>query len=356
MADDNPELLTDLNRVQALREIKFPLLSLLQCRPDRADRKRMSGIFRAKQLSHTLLSCAAVPLQTNYSEYSVTRNIKRYSVNGISVGCGYYPPEVTFLDNEYDRVHEQGSALSPSLSIIIPAYNEEARLPSTLHEVIAYVATAPWRTVEILVVDDGSRDRTVEVAEEFARNGSPIRVLHNPGNCGKGYAVRHGMLEATGEWLMFSDADLSTPIQELEKLWAAVRERGGAVAIGSRALDRSLVGVHQPMLRERAGQIFNWVMRRVLRLNLHDTQCGFKLFRQDAARAIFERQKMDRFSFDAEALFLARKLGFAVHEVPVRWNNVAGSKVSLTSGARGFVDLLQVRLNDLMGTYNLNKP
>ena len=247
--------------------------------------------------------------------------------------------------------------LSRSLSIIIPAYNEETRLPSTLLEVTNYLAVSEWRPVEVLVVDDGSSDGTVQVAqrhaESVARNGCRIRVLRNPGNHGKGFAVRHGMQEGVGDWLLFTDADLSTPIAELEKLWAAVQAGDVAVAIGSRALDRSLIGVRQPEFRERAGQIFNWVMRIVLRLPLHDTQCGFKLFRQDAARAVFERQKLDRFGFDAEALFIARKLGFEIREVPVRWNDVAGSKVSMLSGARGFADLVRVRLNDLRGIYKV---
>ena len=140
--------------------------------------------------------------------------------------------------------------LSRSLSIIIPAYNEENRLPSTLLEVTNYLARSEWQPAEILVVDDGSSDGTLRVAHEFARNGSPVRVLRNPGNRGKGFAVRHGMQEGVGDWLLFSDADLSTPIAELEKLWAAVREGDAAVAIGSRALDRSLIGVRQPAFRE----------------------------------------------------------------------------------------------------------
>jgi len=243
--------------------------------------------------------------------------------------------------------------LPRSLSIIIPAYNEEARLPSTLLAITKFLAGSEWSPAEILVVDDGSSDRTAQVAGEFAATGCPVRVLRNPGNCGKGYSVRRGMLQGKGDWLLFTDADLSTPINELHKLWSALAEGQAAVAIGSRALDRSLIGVRQPLFRERAGQLFNWCMQRLLRLPLCDTQCGFKLFRRDAARAIFERQTLDRFSFDAEALFLARKLGYPVREVPVRWNDVLGSKVSLLSGARGFADLLRVRLNDLLGIYHL---
>ena len=243
--------------------------------------------------------------------------------------------------------------LSRSLSIIIPAYNEENRLPSTLREITGYLAMSEWHPAEILVVDDGSTDGTVQVAQQYANQGFAVRVLRNPGNRGKGFAVRHGMQEGTGEFLLFSDADLSTPIAEIEKLWAAVRDSGAEVAIGSRALDRSLIGVRQPLFRERAGQVFNWVMQRVLGLPLADTQCGFKLFRHDAARAIFSRQQLDRFGFDAEALFLAKKLGFKIEEVPVRWNDVAGSKVSMSSGARGFLDLVRVRLNDVRGIYRL---
>lgn len=246
--------------------------------------------------------------------------------------------------------------MTRSLSIIIPAYNEEVRLPDTLLKVTNYLAQGNWLFTEILVVDDGSRDRTAEVAEGFGRNGCPVRVLRNPGNRGKGYSVRHGMLEAKGEWLLLTDADLSTPIEELDKLWRAIENEPVEIAIGSRAIDRSLIGVHQPAFREKAGQLFNWAMRRLLRLNIRDTQCGFKLFRADAAREVFTRQKLDRFGFDAEVLFIARKLGGSILEIPVRWNNAEGSKVSLLNGATSFLDLLRVRLNDLRGIYHIDEP
>jgi dolichyl-phosphate beta-glucosyltransferase len=243
--------------------------------------------------------------------------------------------------------------LTRSLSIIIPAYNEESRLPATLHTVTQYLSAREWRFREIIVVDDGSKDATVAAAEAFQQQGHPVRILKNPGNRGKGYAVRHGMLEAQGDWVLFSDADLSTPIEEFEKLYAAVSD-SVLIAIGSRALDRSLIGVHQSQFRERAGQVFNFAMRLALRLDIRDTQCGFKLFRRDAARAIFSRQKLERFGFDAEVLFIARKLGLRAAEVPVRWNNVEGTKVSMWSGAQSFLDLITIRYNAARGNYLLD--
>lgn len=237
-----------------------------------------------------------------------------------------------------------------NLSIVIPAYNEEQRLPSTLARVRAYAAEARWTDYEILVVDDGSRDNTAAFVEDLARRDAAIRLLRNPGNRGKGYAVRHGMQAATGAWRLFTDADLSTPIEEIEKLFAATA--GGAqVAIGSRALNRKLIGVHQSGFRETAGRVFNAAMRAVLGLPLHDTQCGFKLFSAVAAGEIFSRQRIDDFGFDAEALFIGRLKGFEIIEVPVRWNDVAGTKVSLWNGARPFLDLLTIRRNQLRGRY-----
>jgi len=150
-----------------------------------------------------------------------------------------------------------------SISVIVPAYNEEKRLPSTLERVVRYLDEKRFSFAEILVVDDGSRDGTVAAISEFTRRHPSVRLLRNPGNRGKGYSVRHGMLEAKGEWALFTDADLSSPIAELEKLIEAARRESAQVAIGSRALDRSLVGVHQPWLREYAGRFFNLVMRAI---------------------------------------------------------------------------------------------
>ena len=241
--------------------------------------------------------------------------------------------------------------MTRSLSIIIPAYDEETRLPDTLLAITNYLAQTGWEFVEILVVDDGSRDRTAEIAESYAANGVPVRVLRNPGNRGKGYSVRRGMLEAQGEWRLLTDADLSTPIDELDKLWRSLEFEPAEIAIGSRALDRSLIGKHQTAFREKSGQFFNWVMRRLLKLRIADTQCGFKLFRADAAREVFKRQRLDRFGFDAEVLFIARKMGGAVLEIPVRWNNAEGSKVGLMGGARAFLDLFRVRWNEMRKKY-----
>ncbi len=240
--------------------------------------------------------------------------------------------------------------LRRSISIIIPAYNEEKRLPATLTRIREWLASSRWEFSEIVVVDDGSADGTVAVA----RAGG-ARVLLNPGNRGKGYSVKHGMLEADGDWALFTDADLSSPIEELEKLWAAAAE-GYAVVIGSRALDRSLIGVHQPLFRELSGQFFNLVMRLVTGLPFHDTQCGFKLFESAAARDIFARQLLDGFGFDVEVLYIARRLGYRAKEVAVRWNNVQGTKVSLWNGVQAFVDPLKVRWNGLTGAYAAPRP
>ncbi|MFN7920563.1 MAG: dolichyl-phosphate beta-glucosyltransferase [Bryobacteraceae bacterium] len=240
----------------------------------------------------------------------------------------------------------------PSLSIVIPAYNEEKRLPPTLERVASYLAASRYRPYEVIVVDDGSRDGTAAVAEKFCATHPEFRVLRNPGNRGKGYSVRHGMLEARNDWVLFSDADLSAPIEEVEKLFAAVSKPECEVAIGSRAVDRSLIGVHQSIFRENAGRIFNLFMRVLVGLRISDTQCGFKLFRRDAAQAVFKNVRMERFGFDAEALFIAHKKGFAIAEIPVRWDHVEGTKVSMFGDSLDmFLDLLRIRWNWLRGLY-----
>ena len=233
-----------------------------------------------------------------------------------------------------------------SISIIIPAYNEEKRLPSTLQKVRAYLDTAGWDFAELVVVDDGSRDGTAEAAR-----AAGARVLRNPGNRGKGYTVRHGMLKAKGDWALFTDADLSAPIEELEKLWQAAGRESARVAIGSRALDRSLIGVHQPAFRESMGRVFNLLMRLVTGLPFRDTQCGFKLFERAAAREIFGRQRLDGFGFDVEVLYIARRLGYKSIEVPVRWNDAAGTTVSMWRGVKAFLDPVEVRWNGITGKY-----
>lgn len=238
-----------------------------------------------------------------------------------------------------------------SLSIVIPAFNEEQRLPSTLARIAAWLDTKPLDFVEILAVNDGSTDRTAEVVREAAARDPRIRLLENPGNRGKGYAVRHGMQKARGEWVLFTDADLSAPIEDLDRLEAAVELEPADGAIGSRALDRSLVLKHQPAMRELSGRLFNLCMRLITGLPYRDTQCGFKLFRRDVAQCVAARQRSDGFGFDVEILFIARKHGYRIVEVPVRWADVEGTKVSLAKGLAAFLDLVRVRWNDLRGLY-----
>ena len=233
-----------------------------------------------------------------------------------------------------------------SISIIIPAYNEEKRLPSTLQQVRDYLDAGQWEFSELVVVDDGSRDGTVELAR-----GAGARVLQNPGNRGKGYSIRHGMLEAKGDWVLFTDADLSAPIGELDKLWQSAEREQASVAIGSRALDRSLIGVHQPMFREGMGRLFNLLMRLITGLPFLDTQCGFKLFEAQAARQIFGRQLLDGFGFDVEVLYIARRWRYKCIEVPVKWNDVAGTKVNMWRGMSAFLDPIKVRWNGITGKY-----
>ena len=238
-----------------------------------------------------------------------------------------------------------------SLSIVIPAYNEEKRLGRTLEAITAFVADRTWSLIDVVIVNDGSRDGTADLVKAASERHPYFRLLHNPGNRGKGYSVRHGMLESHGDWRLFTDADLSAPIQEFDKLFETAERERAAVAFGSRAIDRSLVEVHQPKFREYSGRFFNLVMRLLTGLPYRDTQCGFKLYRADAAQAIFERQKLDGFGFDVEDLFIAQSLGFRAVEVPVRWADVDGTKVDTLRGLDAFADIFRVRLNQLRGMY-----
>ena len=232
----------------------------------------------------------------------------------------------------------------PSISIVIPAYNEEKRLPRTLDSILKYLAGREFSSTEILVVDDGSNDGTAELVGRYARQDERIRLLRNPGNRGKGYSVRHGMLQASGDWILFSDADLSAPIEDLDTLLAAAKKWNAEIVIGSRAVDRSLVGVRQSLWREMSGRTFNVIMRITTGLPYKDTQCGFKLYSRDATRAVFTRQTLDGFSFDVEDLVIAKQLGLRAVEVAVRWNNVEGTTVSTLQGIRSFMDLVQIRI------------
>lgn len=238
------------------------------------------------------------------------------------------------------------------LSIVIPAYNEEARLPSTMLRIAEYVAAHPARRCEILVVDDGSMDGTGDAAAKaLGRVSVPGRVLRHPTNRGKGAAVRTGMLAARGDLVLFTDADLSTPIEEIAKLERAIAA-GAEIAIGSRAIDRRTVERRQPWARDMMGRVFNLVVRLFAVRGIKDTQCGFKLFRREAARQIFERTRIDGFGFDVEVLALAQRLGLSIAEVPVRWLNNADTRVRLAQGAKAFLDPLRVRLGMLRGVYD----
>ncbi len=238
-----------------------------------------------------------------------------------------------------------------SITIVIPAYNEESRLPATLQAVGRYLDGKSFAFAEIVVVDDGSRDGTAAVVEKHALSDPRIRLLKNPGNRGKGYAVRHGMQEARGEWVLFSDADLSAPIEELDRLQEAIAFASADGAIGSRALNRKLVGKRQSAFREFSGRVFNLAMRLVTGLPYRDTQCGFKIFRRDVAQSLAAAQQSDGFGFDVEILYIAKKRRYRIIEVPVRWFNVEGTKVSLWNGLAAFADPLRVRWNDIKGLY-----
>jgi glycosyltransferase involved in cell wall biosynthesis len=237
------------------------------------------------------------------------------------------------------------------LSIVIPAFNEESRLPKTLESVIAYVQSRTYQA-EIIVVDDGSSDQTSAVADSYRQKYPGLRYISNGGNRGKGYSVRHGMLEALGEITLFSDADLSTPIEEADKLLAAIREQNFDAAIGSRAMDRSLIQVHQSPIREIAGIFFNRMVQWILGIQFSDTQCGFKAFRRERARIIFEQQRIERFGFDPEILFLAKRNGLRVAEIPVRWSHDAATKVNVAAdGMLMFLELILIRWNAARGYY-----
>lgn len=235
------------------------------------------------------------------------------------------------------------------LSIVIPSFNEELRLPTTLAQISAYTR-AGKRSAEVIVVDDGSTDRTSGVANSFRGEIPRLRVLKNPQNRGKGYSVRRGMLEASGRVVLFTDADLSAPIEEADKLLAALGEND--VAIGSRALDRSLISVRQSVFREYAGIIFNFIVRAFLRLPFVDTQCGFKAFRREPCRILFKQQRIERFGFDPELLYLARHHGLRAVEIPVRWAHSPATKVSmLRDSVQMFLDVFIIRWNAVRGKY-----
>lgn len=235
-------------------------------------------------------------------------------------------------------------------SIVIPAFNEKARLGATLDEVVRSIQDNGWKA-EVIVVDDGSTDNTADIVKTFAAKNSFIRLLANPQNCGKGYSVRNGMLHAAGEIVLFTDADLSSPIDEAPRLFKAIHE-GADIAIGSRWLASSRQTIQQPLYRQFFGRCFNLVTRLIMRLPYADTQCGFKAFTRPAAQTVFQLQRIQRWGFDPEILYIARKRGYVVREVPVSWGHDERSRISyLRDGLQMLKELIVVRWNSLTGAY-----
>ena len=238
----------------------------------------------------------------------------------------------------------------PTVSIVVPAFNEAARIGDSIQKIDAFVRQSPL-SFEVIVVDDGSADQTAAVVTQCQM--SELRLVHNDENHGKGYSVRQGVLASTGMYVLFTDADLSAPIEELNKLLDVARTEGVDVVIGSRAVDRRFIEKHQSSLRELGGIVFNKMVQLLLGLRLHDTQCGFKLFHRERSRRIFEKLTTFGFGFDPELLFLAKRHGLSIRETPVRWSHAEGSKVKfLRDGVRMFFDLVRIRWNALIGRYS----
>ena len=238
----------------------------------------------------------------------------------------------------------------PQYSIVIPAYNERARIIATLDSVVSCVRRNGW-DAEIIVVNDGSTDETADLVRDFARQAPEVQLMENPSNRGKGYSVRNGLVHAQGEIVMFTDADLSAPIEEADRLFDAIRS-GADIAIGSRWLATSRQTHRQPLYRQIFGRCFNALTRAVMRLPYADTQCGFKAFTREAAQTVFQLQTIERWGFDPEILFIARKRGYKVKEVPVSWAHDARSRISyLRDGLQMLKELAIVRSNALRGRY-----
>lgn len=242
-----------------------------------------------------------------------------------------------------------GDTLPPRISIVVPAFNESRRIADSLRQVRDFL-TRTGLSFEILVVDDGSSDGTAEIVRRFEPEG--VRLIHQAENRGKGYSVRTGVLMATGTYVLFTDADLSTPIDELQKLYDIAERDRADIVIGSRAVDRRSIERHQSRFREIGGIAFNRMVRIGMGLKLYDTQCGFKLFHRARTRSIFEKQTIDGFGFDPEILFLAARCGLRIREVSVRWSHADDTKVRvIRDGLRMIGDLFRIRLNDLAGKY-----
>lgn len=240
---------------------------------------------------------------------------------------------------------------TPQISIVIPAYNEALRIENALARVTECIEKQGW-DAEVLVVDDGSKDKTAQIVQRWMEHYPYLLLIQNPGNRGKGYSVRNGLLQAVGEIVMFTDADLSAPMEEAERLFAAIAD-GADVAIGSRWLDRTRQTIHQPLYRRFFGRCFNWVTRTVMGLPFKDTQCGFKAFRRPAAQIIFRLQRIERWGFDPEILFIARKLGYDIREVPVTWGHDERSRMSyLKDGMKMLEEMAIIRSNSMAGRYD----
>jgi dolichyl-phosphate beta-glucosyltransferase len=242
-----------------------------------------------------------------------------------------------------------GGTPAPSVSIVIPAFNESRRIADSLGKLREFLGTTSL-SFEILVVDDGSTDGTGTIVSRF--EGEGVRLISHHQRRGKGHSVRTGMLKATGTYVLFTDADLSTPIDELLKLYDTAERDAADIVIGSRALDRRYIERHQSRFRETGGILFNRLVRIGLGLKLHDTQCGFKLFHRERTRSLFEKQTIDGFGFDPEILFLAARRRLRVREMSVRWSHADDTKVRvIRDGLRMVADLVRIRLNDFAGKY-----
>ncbi len=261
------------------------------------------------------------------------------------------PPTIDFKLEDLFREGLTTGMAHPHLSIVIPAYNESARIENALERVMSCVAERGW-DAEVLVVDDGSKDDTAAIVQRWMADHPRLHLVQNPGNKGKGYSVRNGLLQAAGEVVMFTDADLSAPMEEAERLIAAIA--GGAdVAIGSRWMDRTRQTIHQPLYRQFFGRCFNWITRTVMDLPFKDTQCGFKAFKRSTAQVIFRLQTIERWGFDPEILFIARKLKYVIREVPVTWGHDERSRMSyLKDGMKMLQDMSRIRANSIAGRYD----
>ncbi len=248
--------------------------------------------------------------------------------------------------------------MNPEISIVVPAFEEEERLGTSIGLILSHIQKNGINA-ELIIVDDGSADRTRDVAREASAAYPDIssQVIRYEPNRGKGFAVKTGLLAARADIALFSDADLSTPIEEMEKLLEPIRSGNYDVAFGSRALDRSLIGTHQPWRREQGGKVFNLVVRMMTGMPFWDTQCGFKAFRMQTFRPLLDVMQIERFGFDVEFLYVAQLHGLRLLEVPVRWNNDDRSKVSvIRDSIRMFDEVRQIRRNASRGVYgNVSK-